>query len=244
MLKVVPVIDILGGIAVHAIRGRRSEYQPLKSALCASADPLIVALAFKALGFSELYIADLEAIMAGCPNFSILKQIADITGLSLMVDAGVADLERAETLLRNHVSKVVIGTETLSRIGFVGEAVRFLGKERVVVSLDLKGEKAVGVFGLGKFSSALGVLREFQEMGVDQVIVLDLDRVGSGEGVNMPLLKEMLKNQGIKVFVGGGVRDINDLRELQNAGVFGVLVATALHSGRISLKELRHNGFL
>jgi len=243
-LKVVPVIDILGGVAVHAIKGRRSEYQPLKSILCGSADPLDVALTFKALGFSELYIADLDAIMTDHPNFPILKQIADKTGLSLMVDAGVADLGRAEKLLRSNVSKVVIGTETLSSISFVGEAVRFLGKERVVVSLDLKGEKLISRFELGKFSNPLDFLQELQEIGVNQVIMLDLDRVGGGEGVNMPLLKGMLKNRKVKVFVGGGVRDIKDLVKMQEIGVFGVLIATALHSGRISLKELRHAGFL
>ncbi len=41
------------------------------------------------------------------------------------------------------------------------------------------------------------------------------------------------------VFVGGGVRDIKDLVELKNLGVSGVLVATALHSGKISIEELK-----
>jgi phosphoribosylformimino-5-aminoimidazole carboxamide ribotide isomerase len=244
VLKIVPVMDILGGVVVHAVRGRRSEYQPLKSVLCASADPLDVALAFKALGFGEIYIADLDAIIDGRPNFSVLKQIADTTGLRLMVDAGIADLERAEKVLRSHVSKVIIGTETLQNISFIEKAVKSLGRERIVVSLDLKGENVISGFELDKFSNPLDLLREFQGMGVDQVIVLDLARVGSSEGVNMPLLKEVLKNRKVKVFVGGGVRDIKDLVELQNIGVFGVLIATALHSERISLEELRRAGLL
>jgi phosphoribosylformimino-5-aminoimidazole carboxamide ribotide isomerase len=243
-LKVVPVIDVLGGVAVHAVRGRRSEYQPLKSVLCTSAKPLDVALAFKALGFSELYIADLDAIMGGHPNFSILKQIADTTGLSLMVDAGIADLERAEKLLKSHVSKVIIGTETLPSISFVGEAVKSLGKEQVVVSLDLKGEKVISGVELGNLGNPLDVLREIQEIGVEQIILLDLARVGSGEGVNMSLLIEILKNRKVRVLVGGGVRDITDLVELRNMGVFGVLVATALHSGKITLAELKQAGLL
>ena len=41
------------------------------------------------------------------------------------------------------------------------------------------------------------------------------------------------------IFVGGGVRDIEDLVELKNLGVSGVLVATALHSGKISIEELK-----
>jgi phosphoribosylformimino-5-aminoimidazole carboxamide ribotide isomerase len=243
-LKVIPVIDILGSIAVHAVRGRRSEYQPLKSVLCTSAKPLDVALAFKALGFSELYVADLDAIMDGRPNFSVLKQIADTTGLRLMVDAGIADLERAEKALKSHVSKVIIGTETLPSFGFVREAVKSLGKEQVVVSLDLKGDKVLSGFELGNLGNPLDVLREIQEIGVEQIIMLDLARVGSGEGVNMPLLTEIMKNRKFKVLVGGGVRGVADLVALRNMGVFGVLVATALHSGKITLAELKQAGLL
>jgi phosphoribosylformimino-5-aminoimidazole carboxamide ribotide isomerase len=243
-MEIIPVVDILDGVVVHAVRGVRSEYPRLKSVLCSSAEPLDVALAFKALGFAGLYVADLDAIMGGRANFPVLKQIADTTGLRLMVDAGVADLERAGKVLRSHVSKVIIGTETLPSISFVEEAVELLGRERVVVSLDLRGEKVISGFELGKFSEPASLLRELQRVGVDQIIVLDLARVGSEAGVNMPVLKEVLRNSNGKVFVGGGVRDIKDIVELQNAGVFGVLVATALHSARISLEELRRAGFL
>ena len=69
-LKVIPVIDILDGLVVHAIRGRRQEYQPLKSSLCNSVDPIEVAKAFKTLGFNELYIADLDGITKRQDKFS------------------------------------------------------------------------------------------------------------------------------------------------------------------------------
>jgi phosphoribosylformimino-5-aminoimidazole carboxamide ribotide isomerase len=243
-MKIIPVMDLLAGVVVHAVRGMRSEYKPLRSVLCASAEPLNVALTFKALGFGELYVADLDAIMGERTDFSILEQIADATGLRLMVDAGVADLERSEKLLKSHVSKVVIGTETLHSIGFVGEAIKVFGRERVVVSLDLRGEKVESGFEFGGFRGPVSLLREFQRMGVNQIIVLDLTRVGTEAGVNMPVLKEVLRNFSGKVYVGGGVRDIRDLVELKNVGVFGVLVATALHLGRISLEELKHAGFL
>jgi phosphoribosylformimino-5-aminoimidazole carboxamide ribotide isomerase len=76
-------------------------------------------------------------------------------------------------------------------------------------------------------------------MGVSGVIVLDLARVGSGEGVNVDFLKKVLEDISIDVYVGGGVRDIKDLVELKNLGVSGVLVATALHSGKISMDALK-----
>jgi phosphoribosylformimino-5-aminoimidazole carboxamide ribotide isomerase len=203
-----------------------------------------VAAALKALGFGELYLADLDAITRGQANFSIFKNIADKTGLELMVDAGIDDLKKAESVLASHVSKVIIGTETLPSASLVAKAVELFGSEKIMVSLDLMGNQVISGFELGALKEPLALLRKFQEAGVSQIIVLDLARVGSGEGVNMPFLKKVLKNSKAKVFVGGGVRDVKDLVELKILGVFGVLVATALHSGKISLKELRRAGLI
>ena len=150
-----------------------------------------------------------------------------------------ADLETAEKLLDCGVSKVVIGTETLQSKSFVGEAVRLFGSERVIVSLDLKGDKVLVKLGFDGCKNPMCLLREFKEMGVSGVIVLDLARVGSGEGVNVDFLKKVLEAVPMDVYVGGGVRNIKDLVELKNLGVSGVLVATALHSGKISIEELK-----
>ena len=238
-MKIIPVIDVLGGIVVHAVRGRRNEYQPLQSILCASTDPVDVAAALKTIGFSELYVADLDAIERGHTSFSLFKRIADKTGLELMVDAGIADLKKAEEVLRSNVSKVIIGTETLPSASFVADVVKSFGSEKVMVSLDLMGNRIISGFKLGTLAEPMRFLRKLQDMGVSQIIVLDLAKVGSGEGVNLPFLKEVLRNTKAKVFVGGGVRDVEDLVELKDLGVFGVLVATALHSGRISLEGLK-----
>jgi phosphoribosylformimino-5-aminoimidazole carboxamide ribotide isomerase len=243
-VKIIPVVDILGGIAVHAVRGRRKEYQPLKSTLSASTDPVDVAAAVKAFGFGELYVADLDAITGGHPNSSLFKRVADETGLELMIDAGVTSLKAAEEVLDNGVSRVIIGTETLLRLSFAAEAVEIFGTERVMISLDLMGGHVLSGSKLGTLTEPMALLHEFQDMGISQIIVLDLAKVGSREGVNLPFLREVLRNVKAEVFVGGGVRDMRDLIALKEIGMFGVLVATALHSGKISAEGLKQAGLL
>jgi phosphoribosylformimino-5-aminoimidazole carboxamide ribotide isomerase len=240
-LKVIPVIDILNGKVVHAVRGKRKEYQPIQSILCKSVEPSEVAQAFRNLGFTELYVADLDAIIDCSTNFSALKRIVDATGLELIVDAGVTNIERAQKLLDSGVSKLIVGTETLQTKNFVGQAVALFGGSRVVVSLDLKGNKILVKLGFDGCTDPLCLLREFRAMGVSRVIVLDLTRVGSGEGVNVDFLKRVIAEVGVDVYVGGGVRGIDDLVELKNLGVSGVLVATALHTGKITIEELKQN---
>ncbi len=243
-MKVVPVIDILNSKVVHAVRGRRKEYQLLQSKIVTSVEPLEVATAFKSLGFTELYIADLDAIIDCSIDFQIFKRMADKTGLNLMIDAGVTSIERAQKLLDSGASQLIIGTETLERKSFIAEAVRKFGSDRVVVSLDLEGDKVLTKSGFDGCDDAMSLLREFEEMDVSQVIVLDLARVGSGEGVNVDFLKKVMAEVGVSLFSGGGVRNINDLLELRNAGVAGALVATALHSRKIRVSDLKRENFL
>jgi phosphoribosylformimino-5-aminoimidazole carboxamide ribotide isomerase len=241
-LRIIPVIDILDSVAVHAVRGMRENYQPLKSMLCASVDPVDVATSLKAFGFSELYVADLDAIRGGPLNSSLLKRIVNEAELKLMVDAGVSNLERGREVLDCGASKVIIGTETLPNISFVAQAIEALGFERVLVSLDLMGDKVLSGFNLGKFAEPMTFLHELETLGVSQIIVLDLSKVGSREGTNLAVLQKVLSHIKIDVLVGGGVRDITDLIELKNLGVSAVLVATALHSGKISPEKLKQAG--
>jgi len=242
-LKVVPVIDILNGVVVHAVGGFRSQYQPIQSTITKSNAPIDVAQAFKTLGFSELYVADLDAIVECTSDFAPVKHIVDEASLSLMVDAGITNQSRATLLLKTGVSKIVIGTETLTSKTFISQALKQFGSDHIVVSLDLKGDKVLTKPQFGEYTNPICLLKEFKALGVKEIIVLDLTRVGSGEGVNIALLKEAIA-LGLEVYVGGGVRDIRDLIELRSSGVKGALVATALHNGKISIENLKREGFL
>lgn len=241
-MKIVPVIDILDGVAVHAVKGRRKDYKPLKSVLSKSANPLDVATAFQKLGFKEIYVADLNAITGNYDNFSVLERIAQATELQLMVDAGVNDIKKAKELIQHGASKVIIGTETLTSIGFVEEAIHTLGPRRVILSLDLKSGHLLSKLDPPESFDPIAILGVFQRMGLSQAILLDLTRVGSQEGTDLALLKKVLKAVDLEVFVGGGVRDIFDVVQLKELGVFGVLLATALHSGRINVEDLKRAG--
>lgn len=243
-MKIIPVIDILNGRVVHAVKGKRNEYQPLQSILTKSTEPVEAAKAFKDLGFTELYVADLDAIIDCSVSFQPIGNIAEKTGIKLMVDAGITNIERAQKLLNNDISKLIIGTETLQSKKFVEQAIDIFGSDRVIVSLDLKGDKILVKFGFDGCLNPICLLKDFKQMGVSEVIVLDLARVGSGEGVNTDFLKKVIAEVDVEVYVGGGVRNINDLVELRNLGVSGVLIATALHTGKITIAQLKQEKFL
>ena len=243
-MKIIPVIDVLNGVAVHGVRGERERYQPLKSTLCKSADPLDIALTFESLGFSSLYLADLDAILGKSANFNIYRQIMTQTRLDLMVDAGIADFARAEEVLATEVSKIVVGSETLESLDFLGQAVKAFGEDKVIVSIDLKEGKVLSVSEAIASMDAVSFAQELGKIGVAQIILLDLDRVGTEHGINLALLRSVLEKTGVEVLVGGGIRSLQELEELRKLGVSGALIATILHNGKLQVDELKSANLL
>jgi phosphoribosylformimino-5-aminoimidazole carboxamide ribotide isomerase len=243
-LKIIPVLDILKSTAVHAVRGERDRYQPLRSILCTSTDPVNVALAFKSFGFDELYIADLDAILSDSPNFNLYRQIKAKTDLDLMIDAGINTVERARKILEAEASNIVIGTETLSNLNFVREAIRRFGEDHVIVSVDLREGRILSRSEALRSSDPASLTETLEEMGVTKVLILDLARVGTERGVNFRVIREVLERTGIDVLTGGGIQSIDDLEKLREIGVSAALIATALHKGKITVEKLRIGGFL
>jgi phosphoribosylformimino-5-aminoimidazole carboxamide ribotide isomerase len=160
------------------------------------------------------------------------------------VDAGVTEVAKAEKLLNAGVSKIVIGTETLRGLDFVNQAVKFFGENRVVVSIDLKKGEVMSVSEDIRSMNAIRIAQTLEEIGVSQIILLDLDRVGTGRGANVKVLKEVLKKTEARVLIGGGIRGLQELEELRKLGVSGALVASALHNGKLKVGELKSAGFM
>lgn len=244
-MNVIPVIDLLNGAAVHGIRGERKKYQPLKSVLCNSADhPLDISSTFKSLGFSSLYLADLDAILKKSANFNIYKQIVAQTGLDLMVDAGIADLKTAQKVLAADVTTIVVGSETLTNLDFVNQAIKAFGEDKIVVSIDLKQGKVLSVSETITQMDAVSFAQELSKVGIKQIILLDLDRVGTEHGINFTLLRTLIEKTGVEVLVGGGINCLRELEQLRELGVSGALIATILHNGKLDVNELKSTGFI
>jgi phosphoribosylformimino-5-aminoimidazole carboxamide ribotide isomerase len=241
-MRVIPVIDLKSAGAVHAVRGERERYRPLRSEIAAGSDPVQIARAVReALGLDELYVADLDAIAGRPARRELLAALA--REARVMVDAGVTEGAEVRPLLELGATSVVIGTETLADEPALARLRTELPDAPLVLSLDLRAgrvlSRAPELAGL-RPAQALARLERF---GVGEVIVLDLGRVGSGSGPDLELIRELCgRFPALDLLAGGGVRDVADVRALADAGAAGALVATALHTGAIGADALRSLG--
>jgi HisA/HisF family protein len=239
-MRVVPVIDLKGGTAVHAVRGERERYRPVSNALAGDdGDPLALARAFRSeLGLDELYVADLDAITGGDGDHAAVLG-ALVREARVMVDAGVSEPVRARALLDLGAHRVIVGTETLSAADALDRLLAELPRGAVILSVDLREGRALSPDPRLAGVPALDAVARLHRAGLREAIVLDLARVGSGAGPDVALIAEIhAAFPDLELLAGGGVRDVEDLHALDAAGAAGALVATALHSGVIGPAEL------
>ncbi|MCQ6253419.1 HisA/HisF family protein [Methanocaldococcus sp.] len=222
-MEIIPVIDLMNKVAVMGKSGNRKEYKPLKSVICNSYNPIDVAMAYKENGAETIYIADLNAIMNNGNNFEIIK---NINFVNKIVDVGLReknDLENIKKFL-NKDDKAIVGTETLRDINLIKE-------KEIVVSLDFKNGELLNY----SLDDILPYIRENTPL-----IVLDISSVGTQRGVNIDLIKYVMNKTNNPIYVGGGIKGMDDLKICYDLGVDGVLIATAIHKGILNLKEIIH----
>jgi phosphoribosylformimino-5-aminoimidazole carboxamide ribotide isomerase len=228
-MEIIPVIDIKGGVVVRARHGERASYRPIETPLAASSEALDVVAGLLSLHpFRTLYIADLDAIEGrGDALGGIARIAARFPDLRLWVDNGCGRIGEARALLAALPSvNLVLGSESQADAGLVG-ALR--DERRIVLSLDFRGEHFVGP----------AELLDNAALWPARLIVMTLARVGSGAGPDFSRFRDIAGRAGKhRVYLAGGMRGREDFPAIAASGAAGILVASALHDGRLGSADI------
>lgn len=229
-MRYVAVIDLMAGQVVRAREGRRDRYRPIRTPLADGADPVSVATALvRGFGLETLYAADLDAITGRGDNLAALARIeAALPGVALWLDCGLKDMGDVARVRAGGARIPVIGSESLVD-GALPAQLAAEGRHWIL-SLDFRGEDFLGP----------PELLATPACWPRDIIAMNLARVGSGAGPDLPLLARLRAlAPACRVHAAGGVRGADDLAALARAGAAGVLLASALHDGLLAPADLR-----
>ncbi len=230
-MDIIPVIDIKGGVVVHAHRGERSGYAPIESPFASSPAPqAVVDGILNALPFTKFYIADLDAIAGQTGNASVINAIASThPGVVFWVDAGFRHVSSIGDFLTTLNIDLVLATESINALAQYEHLRDLIPPDRALLSLDRMGADLHGCV----------ELFERRDLWPTRIIHMNLGVVGTGGGPDWAGLEALqIEAPHCDVFAAGGVRDERDLARLAALGVPGVLIATALHDGRINSLQI------
>lgn len=227
-------MDIFNRNVVLAKGGVRENYRPVSesSGVCSIPGPLEIVGALQPL---EVYIADLNVLQDGSRDTNAELIRAVTSKAETMLDFGVSSPDDTEKAL-SIANTAVIGTETGTLAAIRESASRHPG--RISVSIDVKHGKVLKQ-DPEISSDPFEIVEVLNGLPLKDLILLDMDRVGTASGFDPAFLGELTLRSRHDVLLGGGVRNMEDLYTLGKIGVKGALVATAIHNGSVPLEWLK-----
>lgn len=225
-MKIIPVIDLKNGSAVHAQEGKRDQYLPLETPFCQSTDIFrIIEALLRACQSDTVYIADLNAITLQGNHDRLISEVLTVfPEITFWIDRGYPGDNKILKLPGNYVP--VLGSESFREDNI---STLKVFNNNFILSLDYSVSEKLGAKSL--FSGP--------ELWPDNIIIMTLDRVGSGKGPDLDKLTGFCNRYPDKNFIAaGGIRNIQDLLDLTAIGVHQALIASALHTGTISAEAI------
>lgn len=228
----VPAVDLREGAVVQLVGGK---YEQEKVRLD---DPLGVARQWESLGFRQLHVVDLDAATGRGSNAQVVRDILLERTMSVQVGGGVRSADVIERLLDDGADRVVVGTRAIEEFAWLEEmAERFPG--HLVVAADVR-ERRVVTRGWAHTlpKDIMDAVEELNALPLAALLVTAVHKEGQMQGTDLPLMEDVAEESRFPVYASGGITTINDLRALDERGVYGAVIGMALYTGAIAPRVL------
>jgi phosphoribosylformimino-5-aminoimidazole carboxamide ribotide isomerase len=234
-MHIIPAIDIIEGKCVRLTQGDYSQKKIYNT------NPLEVALEFQDAGLSRLHLVDLDGAKARkIVNLNVLETLASKTTLHIDFGGGVQSDQDIENAFNAGAKQITGGSIAVKNSGLFKSWIEKYGSKKIILGADVKNEK-IAISGWAEESDIdiNTFLNSYIEQKVKYVICTDIGKDGLLQGPSFNLYSRIFKDfPGLKLIASGGVSNIEDIKLLAKAGIYGAIVGKAIYEGKIKIKEL------
>lgn len=229
---ILPAIDIIDGKPVRLYQGDYNKKEIVAD------DIFETAKSFERAGAEYIHLVDLDgAKSGGNENHELVIRIAKELNIPVELGGGIRSLDTIKYLLENGVSRVILGTIVIEDENLLKTAVDTYG-EKIAVGIDCKDGKVYGRGWLeGSNLDYLDFAKKMENIGVKNIIVTDISKDGTLQGANVEMLKKLKSTVDIDITASGGVRDLDNIKELMEIDLYGAITGKAIYAETLSLEE-------
>lgn len=204
-------------------------------------DPVAVAREFEEYGFKRLHVVDLDGARSKhVVNHKVLERMAQATNLVIDFGGGIKTDEDIRIATESGAQMVTVGSVAVTQPELFLGWLQQLGCERIILGADVKNGR-ISINGWKEDSSdeLIPFLDKYIQKGVQKVLCTEISKDGTLQGPATALYREiMTQYPQCHLIASGGVSSMNDLKELDQAGIPAVVFGKAIYEGRIALKDL------
>ena len=157
--------------------------------------------------------------------------------MKVEVGGGIRIYETIKYLIDNGISRVILGTSAMEDEELLKRAINDFG-DKIAVGIDCKDGYAYGRGWLeGSSLYYIDFAKKLESLGVKNVIVTDISKDGTLQGPNVDMLRELKENVNMDITASGGIRDIDNIKALNDLDLYGAITGKAIYAGTLSLDE-------
>lgn len=229
---IIPAIDIIDGKPVRLYKGDYNKKEIVAD------DILETAKSFEKAGAGFVHLVDLDGAKKGeLVNSEVIIKVANTIKVPVEVGGGIRNFETIKYLIDNGVSRVILGTSAMEDEDLVKKAVDTY-KEKIAVGIDCKDGFAYGRGWLeGSSLYYIDFAKKLENIGVKNVIVTDISKDGTLEGPNVEMLKKLSEEVDMDITASGGIRDLENIRDLNGLNLYGAITGKAIYANTLNLSE-------
>lgn len=234
--ELIPAIDIRNGMIVRLLKG---DYNRM---IIYGDVPWEMANIFDEFGAERVHVVDLDGAREGCINTAkAVKSIINKTHLKVQVGGGIREEYQIVDYLNMGADRVILGTMALTDLAFTENMIKKYG-ESIVIGLDIKdGYAAIKGWEESSGYTKDQAFRTCCDMGAETIICTDISKDGAMSGVEIDFYQDLIdkytKEYGCRIISSGGVTDINDIVQLAQLDLDGIIVGRAIYDGKIDIFE-------
>ncbi len=174
----------------------------------------------------------------GETSFDIIKKILDEVSVPIQLGGGIRDMDYARQLLDLDIERLIIGTMGIQQPETITELSEEYGSDRIMISLDSKDNKVVIKGWQEKIDkSPVELSQEFKDHGAGSILFTNVDVEGLLGGFYTEPVENLKKSVDLPIVYSGGITTIDDIKKLNESGVEGVVIGSALYTDKIDLTE-------
>lgn len=237
-LLVIPSIDIKNGKTVRVVQGI-----PELDCKEYGSDPVEMAKIWRAENAKMLHVVDFDgAHDHSHENFKVVEQMCSSVVIPVEFAGGIRNLDDTKLIMDTGIARLALGTMSISDPAEFKKVFKLFGPEKIVLSLDIIDDELV-IKGR-RIKTGINYkdyVIKMSDMGVERFIVTDVLRNGVLGGPNIQLCSEVAKISKKKVTISGGVRNKDELMDIQNLmplGIDSVIVGRALYENKFPCQKL------
>ncbi len=185
-------------------------------------DPINAIKIFNEKEVDELALFDIDATRFGKPpDLKLLEKIATESRMPLCYGGGVRDAETAAKIVSIGYEKISISHAAIKRPNLIEEMASRIGRQSVVVTLDVRKTNFFGKYALysqnATLKHSINPLQFAQEcvrLGAGEIIINSIDREGTRQGFDTDIIRYFRPSIECPFSIIGGARSITDIEQL------------------------------